>query len=77
MAQKQSTAEKLMPIEDGRTYPMATFMGAVGWGRHALSSARKQGLRVVRVSGRCFVRGRDFSEFLGAVSSANAGTESH
>jgi hypothetical protein len=77
VSQKQAAVEKLTPIEDGSVYPMATFMGAVGWGRHALRQARQQGLRVVKVSGRCFVRGRDFSEFLGAVSSANAGTESH
>ena len=69
MRQKQDTADTLQPIDDGSTYPMAAFMRATGWGRHALKHARQQGLRVVKVGGRCFVRGRDFSEFLDAIGS--------
>ena len=68
MQKRQDTAETMQPIDDGRTYPMSSFMQATGWGRHALRQARQQGLRVVKVSGRCFVRGRDFSEFLGQVA---------
>lgn len=68
MHQKQDTAHTLAPIDDGRTYPLSAFMQATGWGRHALKHARQQGLRVVKVSGRCFVRGRDFSEFLGKLA---------
>lgn len=60
-------AEYLQPIDDGKTYPLLTFMKATGWGRHALRQARHKGLRVVKVSGRCFVRGWDFSEFLGGL----------
>ncbi len=67
MRQKQDTADTLAPIDDRQTYPMAAFLRATGWGRHALRQARSQGLRVVKVSGRCFVRGRDFSEFIGAL----------
>lgn len=67
MRQKQNAADTKQPIEDGKTYTLDGFMSAVGWGRHALTQARRQGLRVVKVSGRCFVRGRDFSEFLGAL----------
>ncbi len=67
MRQKQDTADTLQPIDDAKTYPMSAFMQATGWGRHALRHARQQGLRVVKISGRCFVRGRDFSEFLGRV----------
>ena len=58
----------LQPIDDQKTYPMPTFMKTVGWGRHALRQARQKGLRVIKVSGRCFVRGRDFSEFLGLIA---------
>ena len=68
MRPKQKTSETMQPIDDGRTYPMATFMQHVGWGRHALKQARQQGLRVAKVSGKCFIRGRDFSEFLGSLS---------
>jgi len=67
MGPKQNTADTLQPIEDGKTYPLNSFMQATGWGRHALKHARQQGLRVVKVSGRCFVRGKDFSEFLGTL----------
>lgn len=56
-------ADTIEPIDDQKTYTMQTFMTRVGWGRHA----RRQGLRVIRVSGRCFVRGKDFSEFLGQL----------
>lgn len=68
MKPKKITADSLQPIEDGRTYTLPSFMAAAGWGRHAMRHARQQGLRVVKVSGRCFVRGRDFSEFLGSLS---------
>ena len=73
MRQKQDSADTMQPIDDGRTYPLSTFMQATGWGRHALRHARQQGLRVVKVSGRCFVRGRDFSEFLGKLADSDAG----
>ncbi len=73
MGQKQDTADTLQPIDDGSTYPMAAFMRATGWGRHALKHARQQGLRVVKVSGRCFVRGKDFSEFLGKLTTDSEG----
>lgn len=46
---------------------MAAFMLATGWGRHALKHARQKGLRVVKVAGRCFIRGKDFSDFLGGI----------
>ncbi len=68
MRQKQATADTHQPIDDGKTYTMPAFMAATGWGRHALKHARQQGLRVVKVSGRCFVRGKDFSEFLGKLA---------
>ena len=67
MRKRQDKADTMQPIDDGRTYPMSSFMLATGWGRHALRQARQQGLRVVKVSGRCFVRGKDFSDFLGSI----------
>ena len=71
MRKKEVSADSLQPIDDTKTYPMDSFMRATGWGRHALRHARQQGLRVVKVSGRCFVRGRDFSEFLGRLADAS------
>jgi hypothetical protein len=68
MRQKQDTGDTLAPIQDGSTYSQDAFMRAAGWGRHALRQARQQGLRVVKVGGRNFIRGRDFSEFLGKLA---------
>ena len=68
MRKKQISVDTLQPIDDAKTYPISAFMAATGWGRHALRHARQQGLRVVKISGRCFVRGRDFSEFLGRLA---------
>ena len=65
MRQNQDTSQTLAPICDHETYTLASFMKAAGWGRAALRTARDNGLRVIKISGRCFVRGRDFSEWLG------------
>jgi hypothetical protein len=67
MKRKNIDRDALVPISDRMTYPMPVFMKYVGWGRHALTMARRRGLRVVRVGGRCFVRGADFSAFLASV----------
>lgn len=75
MGQRQNTAETLQPISDHVTYTLPGFMVATGWGRHALRHARQQGLRVVKVSGRCFVRGKDFSEFLGSLAAEQGGEQ--
>ena len=73
MGPKQGRADTLQPIDDAKSYPIQSFMGAIGWGRHAMKQARKQGLKVVKVSGRCFVRGKDFSEFLGKLTTDSEG----
>ena len=59
--------EILRPVSDRETYVMTTFMKMVGWQRHAMKQARLKGLKVVRVGGRCFVRGCDFSAWLGQI----------
>ena len=64
---KQKLTDALEPIDDSKTYALPSFMQHVGWGRHAMRQARLQGLRVVKMGGRIFVRGRDFSEFLGTI----------
>lgn len=68
MRQKQNVAAALRPISDSEVYPLPTFMKATGWGRHALTQARRKGLRTVKVGGRCFVRGVDFRDFLGGLT---------
>lgn len=64
MRQKQKLEDTRKPISEGEVYPLGNFMQYTGWGRHALMQARKQGLRCVKVAGRVFIRGKDFSEFL-------------
>ena len=73
MRQKQDVADTLAPIRDDETFQQEAFMRRAGWGRHALRQARQQGLRVIKVGGRNFIRGRDFSAFLGLLSEAADG----
>ncbi|MEJ7591132.1 MAG: hypothetical protein WKF77_06250 [Planctomycetaceae bacterium] len=67
MRQKKVTADSLQPIDNSKTYALPTFMAASGMGRHALMHARRQGLKVIKLCGRVYVRGCDFSEFLGTL----------
>jgi hypothetical protein len=66
--QRKTEPDQLGTIEDNKTYPMTVFMKTAGIGKHALAQLRKQGLRVIKTGGRAFVRGRDFSEFLGELN---------
>ena len=43
---------------------MDVFMKHVGLSRHALRTARRRGLRVLRTGGRAFVLGSDFIDYL-------------
>ncbi len=58
--------EGLAPIEAGATYPLPIFQQRSGLGKDAMRAARRNGLKVIRLGGRAFVRGSDFSEFLNA-----------
>lgn len=68
MRQKQEMDNTLQPISVSEVYPLSTFMQATGWGRHAMTQARRAGLRTMKVGGRCFVRGVDFMDFLGKLA---------
>ena len=72
MSTRNDKADSLQPISDSLTYPLPAFLKVTGWGRHSLRIAREQGLKVVKVSGRCYVRGCDFSEWIGRLSTADA-----
>lgn len=69
MRQKQNVQHTLTPIEDTKSYPEPAFKAAVGWGRAALRAARDQGLVVVKIAGRNYIRGKDFSDFLAKLAS--------
>ncbi len=64
---QKTEPDQLGTISDDTTYPLAVFQKTAGIGKHALSQLRRQGLRVIRTGGRAFVRGRDFSAFLGEL----------
>ena len=61
----------LAPIVDGVTYPLPEFERRSGLGRHAMTQARRKGLKVCRLGGRVFVRGADFNAFLGRLVSTS------
>jgi hypothetical protein len=70
MRQKQALTDSAEPIDDAKTYSLDQFQNATGWGRHAVMQARRQGLKAVKVSGRLFIRGQDFSVFIGSQPNA-------
>jgi len=51
-------------IEQGDAYPLAEFERLTGFGRHAVRSAKRNGLKVRRAGNRTFVLGDDFIQFL-------------
>jgi hypothetical protein len=51
-------------INAGEAYTVQEFGRRLGLKEWALRSLKRKGLRMIKVSGRCFVQGRDFLEFL-------------
>jgi hypothetical protein len=51
-------------IQDGVVYTIQEFSRRTGFREWAIRSLRKKGLPVIRVSGRSFICGRDFLQFL-------------
>jgi hypothetical protein len=68
MGPKQNVQHTLTPIDDTKSYPEPAFKEALGWSRGALKSAKDQGLVVTKVAGRNYIRGCDFSAFLGKLA---------
>lgn len=56
------------PIESGSVYPMDQFKRCTRWGDAAIRTARRNGLKVIRVGGIAFVRGDDFLTYLAKVA---------
>ena len=55
-------------IDVNRIYHVVAFRESVGWGIAAFRQAKRNGLRVRHVHGRCYVHGRDFASYLDAQS---------
>lgn len=62
------TPDQLGVISDAETYPLGKFKVLVGVGNDGMRKMKQQGLKVIRTGSRCFVRGKDFSEFLGTLA---------
>jgi hypothetical protein len=55
-------------IDVAAVYHVEEFRRRVGWGIAAFRQAKRNGLRVRHVHGRCYVHGRDFASYLDAQS---------
>lgn len=55
-------------IEAGCIYSVEEFRRRVGWGLHAMRTARRNGLRVIYTAGRCYVRGDDALAYFDRVA---------
>lgn len=67
MARRETTTDEPrseMVIRANEAYPLSEAMRRLGVRRDAMDSARRQGLRVVKKLGRCFVLGEDILRFL-------------
>ena len=51
-------------IRAGEIYTQDEFLRLVGWTRAALSTARRQGLRVIMAGSKNFIRGADWDSYL-------------
>jgi hypothetical protein len=51
-------------IKGDEAYTLQEFSRRTGFREWGLRALRNRGLPMIRVSGRCFVRGRDFLQFL-------------
>ena len=59
-------------IERDALYHEAEFRSRMGWGRHAMRTARRQGLKVRYLGGRAYVAGSDFFSYLDAMDRQQA-----
>jgi hypothetical protein len=58
-------------IDASGIYPLSTFMRRMKLGRHWCRSARRAGLPVRRQSGRSFIVGAEFVEWLRAAEGSS------
>lgn len=56
--------QRLRPIEPNVLYPLKLFQQYAGIANHGLRTARRNGMRVLRVSNRAYVLGSDFIEYV-------------
>lgn len=54
-------------VEVTGVYALTDFLARTRWSKHALATARRNGLRVIVTGGVSFVRGKDFHSYLGKL----------
>lgn len=57
-------SDNLLPIDPALLYPLEVLKRQAGLGRAALSAMRRGGMRMLYVSGRCYVHGQDFINYV-------------
>lgn len=65
----------LQPIFPGVLYPLPLLQAAVGLRRHGLREARRKGLKVLRLHGRCFITGDAWIEHVQKHGAAETVTD--
>ncbi|WP_339910400.1 hypothetical protein [Symmachiella dynata] len=55
-------------IDTHSIYHVESFRRRVGWGLHAFRIAKRNGLKVTHIHGRCYVRGCDFAAYLESLA---------
>ena len=58
-------------VEPGVIYRADEFKRRVGWSEHAMRTARRGGLRVIRTGGRAYVKGDDAIAYFDKVAAGN------
>ena len=54
-------------VEPHVLYHLSEFQSRLGWGKHAMRTARRKGLKVIDMGGRRYVHGRDFFDYLETI----------
>ena len=72
---KQNRNERLQPIHSQTLYPLSVFGQYAGLSTAAIRTARRGGLRVLRMGRRAYVLGSDFIEYALKAQTTNVGQE--
>ena len=60
----KAIAATLEPIKADEVYPLPLFQRNAGMSKHAMRTARRNGLPVKKIGRRKYVLGRDFLEYI-------------
>jgi len=55
------------PIQAGTIYHIEDFKRRMGWARHAMRTAERNGLKIIRTAGRAYVMGDHALEYFDQI----------